>query len=174
MCLCLCHLHRFKVLRNLIQGTPGSLRAVLPMHCVEQQHVFVCTWCTGRHGPFSLRTSHTNACSTHHNTVLRLQRRSGCWLFGVPGRCDTWNLLIALFCAFASIDLMLVVTITLYGREKMESTEAKRRCFFHLLLLFCNQVELAVFRIHRCPVYICLGCWWMLHRTVSFHVGGVR
>ena len=61
-----------------------------------------------------------------------LQRRNGCWWFGVPGRCGTWNLLITIFCIFAAIDFILGLATSVHGLESMDSSQGKRRYLFNL------------------------------------------
>ena len=69
-----------------------------------------------------------------------LQRRSGCWFFGEPGRCSAWNLLIALFCTFAAVDSITTLATSLCGSQSMDNSQ---RCFPHSLLSkFCYFVNI--------------------------------
>ena len=70
--------------------------------------------------------AHGHRFSCHNEPCL--QRDGGCWLFGVPGRCGTWSLLISLFCLFAALDMIITVTTSLHGRESLDSSKEKKRC----------------------------------------------
>ena len=58
-----------------------------------------------------------------------MQRHDGCWWFGQPGRCGSWNALIATFIVAASMDVLFVMTMLLLGTEtSSKSNRMKRYC----------------------------------------------
>ena len=60
--------------------------------------------------------------------LFPVQRRRGCWMFGVPGRCGAWSWLIGLSSSFAAVDFILALATGVSGRESMDSSQAKKRC----------------------------------------------
>ena len=59
-----------------------------------------------------------------------VQKADGCWWFGEPGHCGTWNVLIVTLFTCAVLDFILVSCILIFGTAADNAAQSKRmeRC----------------------------------------------
>ena len=60
-----------------------------------------------------------------------VQKQDGCWWFGQPGRCGSWNILIATFIVAAGTDFVLVAFKVFLGNENSGKSAREQRYCSH-------------------------------------------
>lgn len=64
-----------------------------------------------------------------HSDCALMQKHDGCWWFGQPGECRSWDVLIATFIVAAGTDYVMVMALVVCGNEK--SNKSTRMLRYH-------------------------------------------
>ena len=83
-------------------------------------------WCTCQRALCS-RPSQLE-CTPINSGCGVVQKHDACWWFGQPGRCGSWNILIATFIVAAGADFLLVLIRVFLGNENSRKSPRMQRC----------------------------------------------
>ena len=61
------------------------------------------------------------------SAIAVVQKDDRCWRFGQPGRCGSWNILIAAFTVAAGTDFLLVIFKSFLGNENLNKSARMQR-----------------------------------------------